>query len=157
MSVRIIRGFHVFLAIGVFFGLMIALEAFFVFRAITTFPGEDVRNSYVMGLDFNTTLARREEQRRIGWNVEAGVDDASRLIVRIADSERAPVGGLDVTVSVHRMGRAEEGATLSLNERSAGEYVTLLGTTGRVRLAIEARRAGESGAVFEASKTLVIP
>jgi nitrogen fixation protein FixH len=144
--------------VGVFFAVMIAVEAFFVVRAVQTFPGEDAKNSYVLGLDYNDTLVRREEQRRLGWTAEAGIEDGSLLVVRMKDSASAPLRGLDVQSTVRRIGKADGVEMVELAERSAGEYVGALQLTGpgRLSFAIEARRAGEVPAAFSASKTLVI-
>lgn len=151
-----VRGIHVFWAIAAFFAVMVAVQVIFVVRAVATFPGEDVPNAYVLGLDYNGTLERRSEQQRLGWDAEAGVQDGS-LVVRIEDSARNAVTGLGVTVGVRRVGKAGEGEIFTLNETTPGEYVTELEASGRISLAIEARRKGRDQLEFEATKTLVIP
>jgi nitrogen fixation protein FixH len=134
---------------------MIAIEAFFVVRAVATFPGEDVPNSYVLGLDYNRTLARRAKQDRLGWRVEAGIESNSMLVVRFENSDGIPLDRLDVSAVVHRSGQSGEGEQVGLKQRSPGEYAAPVNATGRIRISIEARRAGEGEPAFQAAKTLV--
>jgi nitrogen fixation protein FixH len=136
---------------------MIAVEAYFVVRAVATFPGEEARNSYILGLGYNTTLERRETQRRLGWSLQAGLEDRSTLVVRVADAGGKELGGLDVIARAQEVGQSAEAETVQLQERSLGEYVAPLTMTGRIRFAIEARRDRGGAPVFEATKTLVIP
>lgn len=152
-----IRGLHVFWAVGLFFAAMIGIEAFFVVRAVATFPGEDAPNSYVLGLDYNNTLARRQKQDRLGWKAEAGIEGGSMLIVRLRNAEGLPLDGLRVSALVHSLGQSADGELVDLQWRSPGEYATPLNAKGRVRISVEARHAGEQAPAFEAVKTLVAP
>jgi nitrogen fixation protein FixH len=135
---------------------MTAVQVLFIVRAVATFPGEDVRNAYVMGLDYNSTLERRSEQRRLGWEAEAGVQDGS-LAVRISDAAGNPVTGLRVTVKLRQIGKGEEAEVFTLSETTPGEYIMSLRTAGRISVAIEAQRKGREQPDLEATKTLVIP
>jgi nitrogen fixation protein FixH len=152
-----IRGAHVFWAVGVFFAAMIAVEAYFVVRAVATFPGEETRNSYILGLDYNATLEKRESQRRLGWRVQAGIEGKATLVVRIGDADGRELSGLDVVAKAHQAGQSADAETLRLDERSPGEYAAPVNMTGRIRFSIEARRQGGAETAFEAAKTLVIP
>ena len=155
MTTRTIRGVHVFWSIAAFFAAMIAIEAFFVVRAVTTFPGEDVPNSYMLGLDYNHTLAQRAEQGRLGWKAEAGIEGRSTLVVRMLDAEGLPLGRLNVSARVHSVGTSADAAIVDLTAGQPGEYSAPVRETGRIRIVIEARRLGDEAPVFEAEKTLV--
>ena len=53
-----IRGVHVAIMMVAFFAVIIALDTLFITFAIQSHPGEKVRNSYVLGLEYNKELAR---------------------------------------------------------------------------------------------------
>jgi nitrogen fixation protein FixH len=150
-----LRGIHVFWGIVAFFGMMLAVQGFFVVQAVRTFPGEEVEKSYVQGIDYNQTLERRDLQRRLGWSARAGLEDNARLVVRLGDASDKPLRGLSVTASVRRLGGGER--KLTLVERRPGEYAAEASATrGRLQLAIEARRSGRDEVIFEAIKTLEV-
>lgn len=78
------------------FGLIIAVNGFMAWSAISTFPGLEVQNSYVASQGFNDRLAR---QRGLGWNVRVEVA-AGELRVHITDPDGTPaaVAGLSATL-----------------------------------------------------------
>lgn len=161
MNPKALRGIHVLWMVCAFFALVISVDTFFIVRAVATFPGEQVKNSYVLGLDFNREVERRERQEALGWSAEAGIaDEAGKtLIVRIRQSDLQPVSGLIVKAQlVSASGKPVE-IEFSLQERAPGEYSVAVDTPlhGQVRLEVEASRAGEATPAFEARKALVLP
>jgi nitrogen fixation protein FixH len=150
-----LRGIHVFWGVAVFFGLMIAVQTFFVVQAVTTFPGEEVEKSYMQGVDYNRTLERRAMQRSLGWTAQAGIEADSTLVVRLHDASAQPLRALEVVARARHPGSPEN--EIALVERRAGEYAAPITTSrGRLKLEIEARR-GEGDIMFEAEKLLEIP
>ncbi len=154
MATGTLRGIHVFWLIVAFFAITISVDVFFIIRAVNTFPGEQVKNSYVLGLDFNREIERREAQRKLGWTAQAGLVEQA-LLVRLS-SVSGPVTGLRVEAQVLMPGRGER--TLELAERAPGEYAAPLDLAGSHRLELEivAKRSGEDAIVFEASKTIEV-
>jgi len=155
MATKPIRGIHVFWWIGSLFALVIAVNTFFVVRAVGTFPGEQVKNSYVLGLDYNRQLARREAQLKLGWTAEAGLVDGDdpMLLVRLG-SDAGPVTGLTVKVDMILPGRGAQ--TLLLTEHAPGDYAGAVALNGahRAELEISASAPGSTTPVFEATKVL---
>jgi len=161
MPGNVIRGIHVFWSIAAFFAVVIAVDVYFVASAVRTFPGEEVKNSYVLGLEYNQELARRQVQDRLGWQAEAGLrnEGGQHLVVRLETAPEVAVTGLIVSANMRVIGKVGDGESIALSEGSPGEYaapISLAGP-GRAELTISARRRGEAEAVFEAMKTLVIP
>ncbi len=149
MATKTLRGIDVFWWLAAFFTVTIAVDGYFIVRAVNTFPGEQVKNSYVLGLDFNRQIARRATQAELGWTAEAGMiggPDAA-LLVRIA-SPAGAVSGLSVEVEIVLPGRGAK--TLNLVERAPGEYTAPLLVDGahRADIEIKASRAGEGVQVF---------
>lgn len=71
------------------FGLIIAVNLVMAWFAVRTFPGLEVRNSYIASQGFNERL---RTQQALGWQTEAELV-SGRLTVRITDANggAAPV------------------------------------------------------------------
>lgn len=78
------------------FGMIIAVNLFLAFRAVGTFPGLEVPNSYIASQSFDRERAAQQE---LGWTVTP-VYDGQELTLRIADAQGlpAPVRSLSATV-----------------------------------------------------------
>ena len=70
--VKEIKGWHVFAGFVVMFGIIIAVNLTLAVNAVRTFPGLEVRNSYVASQAFQ---ADRAAQEALGWDVSATVVD----------------------------------------------------------------------------------
>lgn len=155
-----LRGIHVLFWLLGLFSVMIAVNTVFVFWALKSFPGEQVKNSYVLGLDYNREVERRREQEKLGWTSEVGLApaDGAHLVVRMLAADQTPITGLSVSTSVHVAGEARA-ETVELTEALPGEYIATLNAPAKARLElnISARRADAANAIFTASKTLVTP
>lgn len=156
-----IRGVHVFWIVAGFFALIIGADAYFIFRALNTFPGEQVRNSYVLGLDYNREIEQRGRQAELGWTAEAGIVDGGKtaLVVRIADKAQAPVADLRVEASYFVIGGGRGERRLVLTQAEPGEYRAHLddAQAGRAEFSIVVGGGEDGAALFRASKIMVIP
>lgn len=63
-----ITGWHVFGIFAIGFGTIIAVNLTLAWNAVKTFPGLEVKNSYVASQSFD---ADRAAQTALGWEVEA--------------------------------------------------------------------------------------
>ncbi len=66
-----IKGIHVLSMFVLGFGIIIAVNLTLAFNAIRTFPGLEVKNSYVASQSFE---ADRAAQTGLGWDVSAWLD-----------------------------------------------------------------------------------
>ena len=151
-----LKGIHVFAIIAGFFLVTFSVNGVFIWRAVTTFPGEQVEKSYLQGLDYNRTLARKASQAELGWGAEIGIDpsDAGQLLVRVKDDAGSPVGNLEVSVIQRAYGESAEQRFL-LTSVEPGVYAAPLAANAkRVELTVKASRRGEREVVFVAHKTL---
>jgi nitrogen fixation protein FixH len=96
-----ITGRHVLAFTVGAFGIIIAVNLFMAWKAVSTFPGLEVENSYVASQEFDS---RRDAQEKLGWTVEHRYENG-RVRLAIADTAGVPVevGSLDVLI-----GRATE-------------------------------------------------
>lgn len=87
MTARQITGRHVLAGFVAAFGLIIGVNLLLAWSAVRTFPGLEVRNSYVASQEFD---ARRAAQEALGWTVRA--DHAGGVLtLRITDRDGRPV------------------------------------------------------------------
>ena len=152
-----ITGKHVLFGIIAFFAVVIGVDAAFITLAVRSHPGEQVKNSYVLGLDYNREVKRREDQAALGWTAQAGLTDGRVFVVRLNESTGEPVTGLEVSARVHVAGRGSDGQVLQLVERAPGEYAAQIEalTSSKIEAEISAKYA-DGPDIFEAKKTLVL-
>ena len=87
MKQREFTGRHALMVFGGAFGVIIAVNLALAYNAVKTFPGLEVKNSYVASQEFNTRLAA---QQALGWSVRADAWDG-QVILSISDANGAPV------------------------------------------------------------------
>jgi nitrogen fixation protein FixH len=152
-----VRGWHVLAAILGFFGVVIAVNAAFIVLAVQSFPGEDVRRSYLQGLHYNDTLAERRAQAALGWRADATLTEGSRgaaIEITLRDHVDAPVEGATLEASLQWPTAARRDRALLFEEAGGGRYVAHVGELmpGRWRLRGRAERA-EGALDFESELT----
>lgn len=84
---REFTGRHMLLIMVAAFGVIIGVNLTMAYNAVSTFPGLEVKNSYVASQQFD---ANRDAQLSLGWDVTATVQD-DMLHLAILDEAGAPV------------------------------------------------------------------
>jgi len=88
MMQRELKGIHVLAMFVTGFSIIIAVNLTLAFNAVATFPGLEVKNSYVASQSFD---ARRDAQLALGWDVAARYEDgALRLTITDASGPVRP-------------------------------------------------------------------
>lgn len=95
---RELTGRHVFLITSGAFAVIISVNMLLAFKAVSTFPGLEVGNSYVASQGFNS---RKAAQEALGWEMKPGYDDG-RLRLSFTDRNGAAVMVTDLEVLVGR-------------------------------------------------------
>jgi len=106
---REIKGWHVLVVTVAAFGVIIAVNLVMAYKAISTFPGLEVENSYVASQTFD---ADRRAQEALGWTLAPGYDAAKdQMVLAFTDRAGKPVvvEGLDVLLG--RVTEAREDST----------------------------------------------
>jgi nitrogen fixation protein FixH len=99
------------------FGVIIAVNLLMAYKAVSTFPGLEVRNSYVASQKFDSA---RAAQVALGWTMTPEYDAADRrLYLNFVDAEGkpAPVSSLSVLV----------GRTTEAKDDQSPEFVNAAG------------------------------
>lgn len=95
---REITGKHVLIGTVSAFSVIIAVNVFMAYSAISTFPGLEVKNSYVASQSFNADKAAQEA---LGWTIDA-TDKDGKLYVTITDKDGLPVQVKSITGTLGR-------------------------------------------------------
>jgi nitrogen fixation protein FixH len=82
MNDRPLTGRTVFLIVASAFGVIIGVNLTLAYNAVATFPGLEVKNSYVASQEFQ---AKRAAQDALGWEVSAVVEEG-RLTLAFNDA-----------------------------------------------------------------------
>lgn len=143
-----------------FFGIVFAVNGYFVYAALSTFDGVEVEGAYQKGRAYNHLLERMDEQRRIGWTAAIATDPApaggTRLSVVFAGADGAPLNGLEVEGLFWRPVAAGEDQRLPLAETRAGTYETVFNLAHDGNWLVRIAAQGSSGETFVQEQRVII-
>jgi nitrogen fixation protein FixH len=126
-----LTGRHVLFILLGFFGVMIAVNAYFTIVAVKTFRGEDVPQSYRQGLEYNQTIAARLAQKDIGWSARINIteqgDGSQRLILQIEDKAGQAIDGAVISAVLRHPVDSAKDKVIALKDTGAGRYSADLG------------------------------
>ncbi len=97
---RTLTGRHVLTILLVSFGIVFAVNGYFTYVALQTFPGLESDQAYRKGLAFNDQIARARALDDLGWSLSTELGADSVLTIRFTDRDGAPleIGKLVVTL-----------------------------------------------------------
>lgn len=109
-----------------FFGVIIAMNAWFVTASIRTFSGEDEQKPYLQGVEYNQTLSRRAAQQMLGWRatIASARQDLHtvRVTVILDHKDGSPVTGLLLKGELRHPSDEGRDRPAKFREVSAGRY-----------------------------------
>jgi nitrogen fixation protein FixH len=143
MTGKPLTGRKVFLMFAAFFGVVIAINLTLAYQAVSTFPGLEVRNSYVASQSFDK---RRAAQLALGWDVAATLT-GNQLSLTIKDAEGKPVRLADLTATFGRATHVKEDQTPNFVFDGVAYVAPVRATTGNWNLRMNAVAA--DGTRFE--------
>lgn len=145
-----LTGRHVFAITVGAFGVIIAVNVLMAVKAVSTFPGLEVKNSYVASQTFD---ADRKAQEALGWTLTPHYDHG---VLRLAftDAQGFPVRVAGMSVLLGRTTEAADDMHPEFTEM-AGTYETPLSLArGKWMLKVEA--LAENGTVFRQRIDLLV-
>ena len=128
-------GRKVFALFALGFGTIIAVNAALAVNAVRTFPGLEVRNSYVASQHFDE---ERAAQEALGWQAETRVDEG-RLVISLTGKDGAPVEPSVLGVTIGRPTTDAEDRELKLLRDGAAYVAAMPGGAGAWQVRIAAR------------------
>lgn len=97
-SPRKLNGYHVLGIFGGCFGIILSVNLFMAFQAVSTFPGLEVSSSYA---DSQTFDVRRHAQEELGW--QASVETTNtQVTLTLVDEAGRPVYPAELTALLTR-------------------------------------------------------
>lgn len=81
---RELKGWHVFTGFAMAFGVIIAVNLTLAFNAVKTFPGLEVKNSYVASQSFDVDRATQEA---LNWDVGASLEGNTLSLTVVKDGK----------------------------------------------------------------------
>jgi len=109
-----------------FFGVIIAINVYFITISITTFRGEDEQKPYLQGIEYNQTLERRAEQEKLRWDATISASrlasGAVRVTVTIADARGLPQTQVKLSGELRHPSDENRDHAIVLHEAGGGRY-----------------------------------
>ncbi|WP_333818123.1 FixH family protein [Tabrizicola sp.] len=99
-----LTGKHVFAITASAFAVIIGVNVLLAVKAVSTFPGLEVDNSYVASQGFNS---RKAAQEALGWTMTPGYD-SGRMTLAFHGRDGLPVAVEDLQVLVGRTTEASD-------------------------------------------------
>ena len=122
-----IEGRHVLFALVVFFGVTFLVNGIFLYYAVGTFNGNETRDAYRKGVNYNERIASQEAQARMGWKPQAYYSvEGQKLIVEMRDVRGRGVAGLVISGEIRRPVTDNEDQSVTLNEIAPARYAVPL-------------------------------
>jgi len=137
-----ITGWHVLIAVVLFFGIVIGVDTIFMIKAYSTFSGEVASNPYEAGLAFNKTLDQRRRETALGWKTGIATHDG-KVVVTVEDRTGKPLDHLSVTGVLERPATETGRQTLNFKPIGQGRYEVPARLDGAWDLRGTARNSGD--------------
>lgn len=119
MTTKPLTGRKVFAITASAFTVIIGVNVFMAWNAIRTFPGLEVKNSYVASQSFD---AQRAAQQALGWTAEATLD-GNELVLSLVTEDGLPAPTISVQAVLGRPTHVRDDIAPEF-ERVAGSYRT---------------------------------
>ena len=129
-----LTGWHVLAICVGAFGIIIAVNVTMAFKAISTFPGLEVGNSYVASQSFD---AERQAQQALGWVLTPQYEQG-RLALAFADAEGRAVVPAALSGLVGRTTEARDDQLLAFRAEGTAQVADVTLAPGKWMLRIEA-------------------
>jgi nitrogen fixation protein FixH len=154
-----LTGKRVLIVLAASFGIVFAVNGFFVYKALSTAPGEESGASYEAGLRYNSILAAERVQNALGWQHKLSLDNGA-VRLSFQDAAGNPVTQLSLAAELERPAGSDR-ARLAFKETSDGIYrASLSASTGTWIVSISAKRSSQEKAsetLYRAKERIWIP
>lgn len=138
-----ITGWHIAAIFVGGFSVIVAVNLTLAYSAISTFPGLEVKNSYVASQQFDRS---KEAQEALGWTVKAQAEDGM-VALSVTDQAGAPVelASLDATLGRATHVQDDQKPDFTFDGRSYVAPVELAAGNWNIRLVAQA----QDGTLFQ--------
>lgn len=148
-----LTGRKVFLMFFAFFGVIISVNVYMAVKAVGTFPGVEVANSYVASQVFD---AEREAQEALGWEVRAALEGTA-LKLDILGEDGFHVAPATINASLGRATERTDDQDLVFSVNSLGALVAEVGALAPGKWDLRLQAVAENGTPFRQRIVLKVP
>ncbi len=148
---KVLTGRRVFLYFAMFFGVMLAANLTLLFSALGSFPGLEVKNSYVASQVFNENA---RAQSALGWAPSIAYENGV-IQIGFTDEAGAPVFPNNLVVVVGRPTHDRDDQNLELIANDKGYSSRTSDEPGSWRVYIDAD--ADNGTHFSSRMEMYIP
>ncbi len=145
-----LTGKHVFAITASAFAVIIGVNLLLAVKAVSTFPGLEVDNSYVASQGFND---RKAAQESLGWSMTPGYDKG-RMTLAFQGADGQPVAVADLQVLVGRTTEAKDDTT-PVFAREGDLYAADL-ALGKGKWMVKVTARSADGTLFEQRSELYV-
>lgn len=153
-----LTGKHILFWLGGTFGMVFAVNGLFIAKAVGTYPGEDVQNPYLQGVDYNQTLAQRADQASLGWKATIdGARDAAgaaSISVVLESTNGTLPRGFVLSGELRHPADAELDHPLKFAQVGSNTFVTRVKNVGAGAWDVIVNAHDEKNIPFEATRRL---
>lgn len=142
-----VTGKHVLTLLIAFFGITAAVNAVFIYFALSTHNGLERPDAYENGLRYNRTLAAARAQAELGWSHALAISPEGKVVLTVKDAEGLPVKRLEFTGVLGRPSSSRFDIALDFVETSPGVYAShaALPDSGAWVASVVSSRKGRNG------------
>jgi nitrogen fixation protein FixH len=136
-------------------GVVIAVNSFMAYSALSTFPGNAGGDGFVLSNNYNAILARVKQEAALGWAVQAEVDKAGHPVVVLTDRSGNVLAGATIEATAQRPLGDQHTTPVRFSEVSPGRYLggAALDAKGQWDLEFSATAGGHE---FSTTRRLVV-
>lgn len=143
-------GRKMMLVMASFFAVIISVNFYMAYSAVSTFPGLEVENSYVASQEFNKRAAA---QRALGWSVEF-TREGDELVLNLQDRDGVEVIPASISAVLGRPTFAGDDITLDFRLVGNEYRAEAVLTPGPWRLFLDA--VAQDGTLYKKRMHLVV-
>lgn len=122
-----VTGRHVLLGFIAFFGIIFAVNGYFLYSALSTYTGIVAQEPYRKGLAYNERIAADERQVKLGWRDDLVVERSGVVRLSLSGAQGEPVRDVILGGSIGRPSTNREDRPLTFVAKG-GTYVADVGS-----------------------------
>lgn len=152
-----LNGWHVLMYLAGFFGIVFAVNGYFLYSALSTYTGTVANEPYRKGLAYNSRIAAEERQETLHWADRAILARDGLVTIDMTGPQGDRVQALQLSGVLSRPVTAGFDHKLAFKETGPGHYEARVGELdgGTWVLSMEAReRASDDVPAYQARRRL---
>lgn len=149
-----LTGRKVFAIFAGAFALIVGVNVFMAYSAIGTFPGLEVRNSYVASQTFD---ADRKAQEALGWNVTAELDGENAVSLMILGPDGLPARVEAIEGMIGRTTQRQDDQQLAFTRNDLGAHIAPITPLDAGKWELRFVATAANGVGFKQRIEIVIP